>query len=170
MLEGTDKRHHARPPMLNIDTAHLRLRPARPGDENFLKSLYASTRDDLRAAPMFEILLEMQWRAQRAGYRQDFPAADDTIVEVDGAPLGRLLVERSLQPWRIVDLALLPAARGRGIGAAVLAALQERAGAAGAALELTVRHDNARARRLYLAAGFLPAGADEMAERMVWPG
>lgn len=158
--------------MLNLELAHLRLRPALPDDDVFLKMLYASTRDDLRAAaepPLLDMLLDMQWRAQRAGYRQGFPGADDTIIEAGGAPLGRLLVERSLRPWRIVDIALLPAARGLGHGAAVLAALQQQAAALGAALALSVRHDNPHARRLYLAMGFVPADADALSQQMIWP-
>lgn len=158
--------------MPNIERAHLRLRPALPADEDFLEKLHASTRDDLRAAagpPLLEMLLDMQWRAQRAGYSQGFPDAEDMIIEVGGAPLGRLLLERSARPWRIVDLALLPAARGQGHGGAVLAALQARAAAAGAGLALSVRHDNPAARRLYLVAGFVAAGADTLAEQMIWP-
>ncbi|QYG02085.1 MULTISPECIES: GNAT family N-acetyltransferase [Massilia] len=159
--------------MLNLELAHLRLRPALPDDEDFLKTLYASTRDDLRLAaepPLLDMLLDMQWRAQRAGYRQGFPGADDTIIEAGGAPLGRLLVDRGTRPWRIVDIALLPAARGLGHGAAVLGALQEHAAAEGAALALTVRLDNPGARRLYRACGFVPAESDALSEQMIWPG
>lgn len=160
---------------LELELAHvgLRLRPALPGDDGFLKALYASTRDDLRAMlapPMRDGLLDMQWRAQRAGYRHDFPDADDLIVEAGGAPLGRLLLERTLRPWRIVDIALLPAARGRGHGAALLGALQASAAAAGTGLALTVRRDNPGARRLYRAAGFVPTGGDALSEQMAWPG
>lgn len=159
--------------MLNLELAHLRLRSALPDDDDFLKMLYASTRDDLRSAaepPLLDMLLDMQWRAQRAGYRQDFPGADDTIIEAGGAPLGRLLVDRSMRPWRIVDIAILPAARGLGHGAAVLAALQEHAAAEGAALALSVRHDNPHARRLYLRMGFVLADADAVSQQMIWPG
>ncbi len=159
--------------MLNLELAHLRVRPALPDDDDFLKMLYASTRDDLRAAaepPLLDMLLDMQWRAQRAGYRQGFPGADDMIIEAGGVSLGRLLVDRSLRPWRIVDIALLPAARGLGHGAAVLGALQERAGAEGAALALSVRHDNPHARRLYLRMGFVLADADGVSQQMIWPG
>lgn len=158
--------------MPNLEPVHLHLRPALPADEGFLKVLYASTRDDLRLAAeplLMDTLLDMQWRAQRAGYRASFPGADDTIIESRGVPLGRLLVDRSTRPWRIVDIALLPAARGLGHGAAVLGALQERAAAQGAALALTVRRDNPCARRLYLAHGFVATTADALSEQMIWP-
>lgn len=159
--------------MLTLELHNLQLRPAKPGDDAFLLALYASTREDLRmAAPtpeMFALLLDMQWRAQSGGYRQAFPRADSLIVERAGSALGRLLVDRSASPWRLVDIALLPEARGQGHGAALLGALQARARAAGSGLVLSVRRDNQRARRLYMALGFLPTGGDAISEQMAWP-
>ncbi|UGQ48215.1 GNAT family N-acetyltransferase [Massilia endophytica] len=159
--------------MLALELDYLQLRPAQAADDTFLKALYASTRDDLSLAAatpdMLALLLDLQWRAQSGGYRQTYPDADSLIVEEDGMPLGRLLVDCSASPWRIVDIALLPAARGRGHGAALLGALQAKARAAGAALALSVRRDNPAARRLYDSLGFVPAGGDMLAEQMVWP-
>lgn len=149
------------------------LRPALPGDEDFVKALYASTRDDLLAAaapPLLDLLIDMQWRARRAGYARSFPAAEDAIIEAGGVPVGRLLVDRSLRPWRIVDIALLPAARGRGHGTAAIRSLQRSAAAARTALALSVRRDNPDARRLYLALGFVPRTGDDTDEELTWNG
>ncbi len=53
------------------------------------------------------------------------------------------------------DLAVLPAFRGRGVGRALLSAVEDRARAHGCAkLTLEVREDNARARGLYEERGF----------------
>jgi ribosomal protein S18 acetylase RimI-like enzyme len=53
------------------------------------------------------------------------------------------------------DLAVLPAARGRGLGRALLVAAEDMARARGCAkLTLEVREDNARARGLYQERGF----------------
>jgi GNAT superfamily N-acetyltransferase len=53
------------------------------------------------------------------------------------------------------DLAVLPEFRGRGVGRALLAAVEEHARARGCAkLTLEVREDNARARGLYEQCGF----------------
>jgi len=53
------------------------------------------------------------------------------------------------------DLAVLPEFRGRGVGRALLVAVEERARARGCAkLTLEVREDNARARALYHERGF----------------
>jgi ribosomal protein S18 acetylase RimI-like enzyme len=61
------------------------------------------------------------------------------------------------------DLAVLPAARGAGVGRALLAAVAARARALGCCkVTLEVREDNAPARRLYARAGFVdsaPEGA-----------
>ena len=158
--------------MLKPEHEHLTVRPAQAEDEAFLKALYASTRDDLQlAAPtpaVLELLMDMQWRAQSGGYRQSFPQAVNVIAEAHAAPVGRLLVDRSVAPWRIVDIAMLPAARGQGYGAALLRALQKEAAAAGAMLALSVRLENPRARRLYAALGFASVSSDGLAEQMVW--
>jgi ribosomal protein S18 acetylase RimI-like enzyme len=158
--------------MLRLELDHLHVRPAQAADDAFLKELYAATRDDLRAAgvdpAMLAVLIDMQWRAQGAGYRQAYPTADSLIVEAAGEPVGRLLVDCIAPQWRIVDIALMPGARRQGHGAALLRALQARAGEAGAALGLTVRRDNPHARRLYAALGFAAAGGDALAEQMVW--
>lgn len=157
--------------MLTLRTAELLTRPAGEGDEAFLRRLYAGTREDLRAAApdpaVLDLLLDMQWRAQGAGYRQAWPAADSLIVECAGTPLGRLLVDRGAHAWRIVDIALLPEARGQGHGSALLRALGQCARQAGAVLTLSVRRDNPRARKLYAALGFVAGGGDAMAEQMV---
>ena len=53
------------------------------------------------------------------------------------------------------DLAVVPAFRGRGVGRALLAAVDDRARARGCAkVTLEVREDNVRARGLYRAHGF----------------
>ena len=61
------------------------------------------------------------------------------------------------------DLAVLPGARGGGVGRALLAAVEARARALGCCkVSLEVREDNALARRLYERVGFVdsaPAGA-----------
>lgn len=158
--------------MLKLEHDLLTVRPAQAGDEAFLKALYASTREDLQfAAPtpaMLELLMDMQWRAQSGGYRQSFPQAVNLVVESHAAPVGRLMVDRSLVPWRIVDIALLPAARGQGYGGALLRALQQEAAGAGAMLALSVRLENPRARRLYAALGFASVSSDGLSEQMVW--
>ncbi|HEU5001332.1 MAG TPA: GNAT family N-acetyltransferase, partial [Actinomycetota bacterium] len=105
----------------------MALRPAESGDESFLRALHASTRQDLAVLPLppgqLEALLDLQFRARETSYRQQFPGAEDSVIVVDGKPAGRLLLQRALgAPPRahVVDIALLPAYRGQGIGTAVV--------------------------------------------------
>jgi ribosomal protein S18 acetylase RimI-like enzyme len=59
------------------------------------------------------------------------------------------------------DLAVLPAARGAGVGRALLDAVAVRARALGCCkVTLEVREDNATARRLYERAGFVDSAPD----------
>lgn len=158
--------------MLLTDLVFPRTRPAGADDDAFLKTLYASTRADLAplaANPVvFGPLIDMQWRAQRAAYRAGWPDALDLIVEDDQGAAGRLLVDMAARQWRLVDIALLPRARSRGYGSALLRALQDGAQAAGAALVLNVRRDNLGAQRLYASLGFAPIGGDAVTEQMRW--
>ena len=75
------------------------LRPATPEDDAFLFALYASTRaEELDAwglsGPAREAFLRMQFTAQQQHYRAQLPRADHQIILLDGAPAGRLLVDR----------------------------------------------------------------------------
>ena len=72
-------------------------------------------------------------------------------------PAGRLYVARWEDEIRIVDIALLPAFRGRGIGGALLGDLIAEADAAGKPLSIHVEQNNP-ARSLYERLGFEEAG------------
>lgn len=57
--------------------------------------------------------------------------------------------------WNVHDISVVPEARGRGVGRALLEAVIADATAAGCvAVTLEVRHDNAPARHLYASLGF----------------
>jgi GNAT superfamily N-acetyltransferase len=76
---------------------------------------------------------------------------------VDGDPAGRLMVMRWHDEILIVDIALLPAHRSRGIGTRVLEAIIEEAADAGSKLTIHVERMNP-ALRLYQRLGFEPVG------------
>lgn len=103
----------------------LTLRPAAAEDEEFLYQIYASTREEELAqvnweAGQKEAFLRMQSNAQATFYRENYPAAEYQVILADGAPAGRLYVERRPGETRIMDIALLPGYRGRGIGTRLL--------------------------------------------------
>lgn len=92
-----------------------------PGDREFLARLYASTRaDELERAgfplDQREAFCRMQFNAQQHHYTLYFARAVDTLIEVDGVAVGRELIARSSDELFLVDIALLPEFRNRGIG------------------------------------------------------
>lgn len=85
------------------------------------------------------------------------PSAEARLAEADGAPLGYALVlfRRGAGAARLYSLATAPAARGRGVAAALVRAAAQCAIERGAdRLRLEVRRSNAAAVRLYEGAGF----------------
>jgi ribosomal protein S18 acetylase RimI-like enzyme len=141
------------------------LRPAGSGDESFLRALAASARPALAHLP--DELVDLQLEAQRRSYAQRYPGAEDHVVLLDGRPVGRLWTARTGTEWRLLDLALVPEARGRGIGTALLQSLVADADRAGATVRLTVERSNAAARRLYVRLGFAVAGEDELSVALI---
>ncbi|PIT02218.1 acetyltransferase [Bradyrhizobium nitroreducens] len=152
----------------------LRLRSADPGDKPFTRQLFreARSRQFIAAGlsgPILEQVLEQQFRGQTNGYAVQFPDAISLIVTRDGGAIGRLLLHCASGHWHIIDIALLPAACGRGAGAKILDALEASARQQSVgALTLTVLASNVRARRFYLRHGFVEreaAGAAYIAMR-----
>ncbi|WP_235217094.1 GNAT family N-acetyltransferase [Archangium violaceum] len=146
--------------------ARLSHHPAAESDDAFLFELYASTRaEELAAwgwsAAQQEPFLRMQWLAQKRGYEARYPSEGHCILEHEGRPVGRLWVVRGEHELRLVDVTLLPAYRGSGLGTSVLRALQEEAAAAGKPLRLHVMRNNP-ALRLYTRLGFTPVSDVEV--------
>ena len=111
--------------------------------------------------------VEHQFAAQDAHYRANYPGATFDVIEVDGERAGRLYVFRGAEEIRIVDIALAPKFRGRGIGTGLLRALMDEAGASGRSLSIHVEMNNP-ARRLYERLGFEPAGEHGVYVLMRW--
>lgn len=140
----------------------MRLRPVEDADRAFLVELYGSTRADELAQVRWDegskrAFVEHQFAAQDTHYRANYPGATLDVVEVDGARAGRLYVHRGPSDIRIMDIAVAPEFRGRGIGTALLRTLIEEADAGGRKLSIHVEVNNP-ARSLYDRLGFQPAG------------
>jgi ribosomal protein S18 acetylase RimI-like enzyme len=146
------------------------LRPVRESDRDFLLGLYESTREEeLAQVPWDEevkrAFVEHQFGAQDAHYRANYPGATFDVIEVDGRPAGRLYVFRGVEEIRIMDIALAPEFRGRGIGTELLRELMGEAG--DRSLSIHVEMNNP-ARRLYERLGFEPAGEHGVYVLMRW--
>ena len=139
-----------------------RLRPVSDGDRAFLVALFASVREqELAQVPWDDAtkraFVEHQFSAQDAHYRGNYPGATLDLIEVDGARAGRLYVHRGPADIRIMDIALAPEFRGRGIGTSLLQDLMAEADSSGRKLSIHVEMNNP-ARSLYDRLGFEPAG------------
>jgi GNAT superfamily N-acetyltransferase len=110
----------------------------------------------------------MQFEAQDRHYRQLHPDGSFLVVEVDGEPAGRLVLARLVREIRVIDIALLPAYRGAGIGTRLLRDVIADADAAALPVSLHVEPWSP-ARRLYERLDFRSAGQDGIYERMERP-
>jgi ribosomal protein S18 acetylase RimI-like enzyme len=134
------------------------LRPAGPGDTEVLYRIYASTRDEELAvvpwdAAAKEAFLRMQFAAQDTYYRATYPDASYDLI-IDGEQvLGRLYVDRGAAAWLVLDLALLPGHRGKGLGTTLLRQVLADAAEVAKPVLMHVEQFNP-ARRLYDRLGF----------------
>ena len=147
------------------------LRPANSSDERFLHRLYESTHGQQfvllpLAATQRELLVQMQFNAQRTGYRQQYPRSEDFVVTIGNEPAGRLWVDESGEKVVVVDIAIAREHQGRGIGTEVLQQVIGEAEAAGKSVRLTVDRMNARAFGLYRRLGFKVCGGDDVSIEM----
>jgi ribosomal protein S18 acetylase RimI-like enzyme len=141
-------------------TEAVTLRPVSPADETFLYEVYASTRvEELAPVPWDDAqkaaFLRMQFNAQDAYYREQYPNGAFDVILIEGEPAGRLYVNRGPDEMRIIDIAMLPAYRNRRIGTHLIGALQTEATLARKPLRIHVERFNP-ALRLYERLGFQP--------------
>ncbi len=134
------------------------LRPATDADEPFLRQVYGASRYDVDRAQWDDEqkrqFLDMQYRLQAADYTARFPDAELAVVVGDGDDVGRLWVDRSGHEIRVLDLALLPEYRNRGVGTLLLERLIAEARDDGLPVRYAVVKDNLAALRLYERLGF----------------
>lgn len=127
-------------------------------DRGFLARLYASTRLDELAplawsqAQKMEFL-RAQFEAQDRHYREHYADTSRRLIRIDGVLAGRLYLQVRDDEHRIVDIALMPDYRGRGIGGELLSRILEDARAAGKPVRIHVEKNNP-AYRLYRRLGF----------------
>ncbi len=159
---GTDSKH---------DNVFI-LRPCGDGDEAFLFALFTSVRREEFAAlnwppAQLEPLLRIQFAAQSRSYASSFPQAAHEIICLAGKPVGRIITDDTPEALLLVDIALMPECRGRGMGAALLRRLQEQCAALRKPLRLQVAATN-EALRLYERLGFIVTGGTEVYRLMQW--
>lgn len=152
----------------------LSVRREHPDDRAFLECLYASTRehemcllDWSREAK--KAFIRQQFEAQHAHYRQHYSDAEFWIVEVGGRPVGRIYVQGRDDEIRLMDIALVPERKGKGIGTALMRRVLDIASEEGIPVRLHVEPDN-RAVNLYRRLGFVKLEDRGVYQFMEWCG
>lgn len=150
----------------------IRFRATTPDDVPFLRQVYGSTREEeMRQVPWNAdektAFVDMQFAAQKSHYETFYPQCDFQVIELAGKPIGRLYVDRGDTDIEIVDIALLPEYRGRGIGKMLLEEILEEGRASGKDVSIYVEHYNP-ARHLYDRLGFQHVDTNGVYHRMLW--
>ena len=109
----------------------------------------------------------MQFEAQRRHYRSEMPDCAWLVLEHEGTPVGRLYLESRDDGLHIVDIALMPEWRGKGVGAAILNELKALAETSRVKLCLFVETFNP-ALNLYRRLGFVQIGDTGVYLEMAW--
>lgn len=113
----------------------------------------ASLQADMR------IFISMQCDAQARHYAMLHPQATQQVVTAGGEAAGVLIIDRSDFSIEILEIALLPRFRRRGVGSAVVRALIDEAEALGLPIRCRVAADN-DARAFWEQLGFRKGDSD----------
>jgi GNAT superfamily N-acetyltransferase len=139
----------------------ITFRAQEAGDTGFLRRLLADTLDATLGLAHWptaerELILNLQFEARERDWQDRYPPGRLEIIEVDGAPAGRIRLSRSAEDGSryLVDLAVASPYRRRGLATAALSRCQE-------ALTLHVSRANLPAQRLYAGLGFRMIGGDQ---------
>jgi len=151
----------------------IRLRPATPDDVPFFRHLYGTTREDeMRLVPWTDAekaaFLDQQFLAQKTHYERSYTDCHFLTIELNGERIGRLYVDRGVpDEIEIVDIALLPEHRGRGIGRMLLEEILAEGRATGRSVNIYVEHFNP-ARGLYDRLGFRHVDTNGVYHLLEW--
>jgi ribosomal protein S18 acetylase RimI-like enzyme len=115
-----------------IGDGQVSLRPATAADDEFILSVYASTREQEMAmvpwsAEQKAAFVRMQYEAQKRHYQAEFAHASHDIIYMDETPAGRLYLDRRADALHILDITMLPRYRGQGAGAILVRRLMDEA-------------------------------------------
>jgi GNAT superfamily N-acetyltransferase len=160
---------------LQTDKGPVTLRPERPDDEALLYRLFCSwALEDLERLAVDdatkEKLVRFQFAGQTTTYRANFPAASFDIVERDGEPVGRLIVDPgdAREPACLVDFVLLPEQRNSRLGRAIIAAVLAEQASLGRKVRVKILYHNEPSQRMCAALGFVEVSRDLPFIQLEW--
>lgn len=140
--------------------ATLTLRPVTIDDEEFLLSVYDSTREEELAQAAWqpgqrEAFVRWQFDLQRREYDARFPGAEYDVILIDGERAGRIWIGTDDRQIRLLDIGILPGFQNRGAGTVLLRWLIDKSKAARMPLRHMVFVLNNNAHRFYERLGFV---------------
>src|ERR1700716_1272565 len=114
-----------------VPTATVSVRPAGDDDRPFLFAVFAASRREVLAPLGWDerakqSFLRTQFEAEQRDWRR-YHGVQDLVVLRGGEAVGRMAVAEDAQEVRVLDLTLLPAHRGQGLGSQLLASVLDQA-------------------------------------------
>jgi ribosomal protein S18 acetylase RimI-like enzyme len=136
----------------------ITLEPEQPDDDGFLFELYSTTRaDEMALTPWKDeqrrAFLRQQYEFRRRHYRGYHSGAEYLLIRRAGGAIGRIVIDRREDEIRIVDIAMVPEHRSRGIGSQLIHELLVEASRRSIPVTLHMERHN-RAAALYQRLGF----------------
>jgi ribosomal protein S18 acetylase RimI-like enzyme len=152
--------------------ASTALRSVTRRDDAFLLRLYGTTRTDVEHFGWDDAerhaFVTMQFNAQTRANAMQHPKAEQSILTYQGRDAGRILVDRAGRSLHLIDIAVLPEFRGKGIGTTIISRLQEEAARTKRDIDLSVEITNPSAFQLYRKLGFVVTGETQTHLSMKW--
>lgn len=108
-----------------------------------------------------QALMRMQFEAQSASYRSQYPASEHRMILAGGLPAGRVWIDGSPREIKVLDISISPEFQSQGLGTRILGDCIETARNSRKPLRHSVLKWNSRAIAFYLRLGFVPCGGDQ---------
>jgi ribosomal protein S18 acetylase RimI-like enzyme len=152
----------------------IELRPVQDSDNEFLMSVYGSTRaQELAQVPWTaeqkQQFVRMQYEAQKSHYAAQHPQAGHEIICLEGTAAGRLYLDRTGEKVHILDITLLPEHRNCGAGTFLLRQIMAEAKEAGKPVSIFVETFNPSL-RLFQRLGFTAIKQEGFHLLLQWGG
>lgn len=146
------------------------LEKQKPLHQSFLEELYRSTREEELSQTNWteqqkQQFVVMQFLAQKADYERKFPNGLQQIIYCKKQAIGRLYTNETENNIHIIDIALLPKYRNKGMGKFLLQQLIAKAKKQQKTISLQVIKTNP-AKNLYNRLGFVTIKEEGIREYM----
>ncbi|MGH3444080.1 MAG: GNAT family N-acetyltransferase [Nocardioidaceae bacterium] len=142
------------------------MRPGTPEDDAFLYDVFCTNwENEIAALPdpkLVNHFLRIQFTAQESRLEDRYPSLQRYVVLHDGAPAGRLYLQRDPDVIHAVEMTMLPHYRSLGIGSQVCQDMFAEARENEQKVSLRVGRGNTRAVGLYASLGFRLVSTDDL--------